>query len=158
MQYAVQFDVTRWWPRSNEHPVEYWLSLFPTAPLFGMPWRFGAAEPGFAEAPPVPRPAPPREPAAKPKAKPAAKEDVEDAVVIKDAAPAPKPDTPDDLTLIKGVGPKMAERLNAKGITTFAQIAKWSKAKIAKMDADLGGIPGAIARQDWVGQARKLSA
>jgi predicted flap endonuclease-1-like 5' DNA nuclease len=37
---------------------------------------------------------------------------------------APKePPTPDDLTIIEGVGPKVAELLHENGIMTFAQVA-----------------------------------
>lgn len=71
----------------------------------------------------------------------------------KPAAPAP---VPDDLTVIKGIGPKMAQKLADKGIVSYAQIAKWRKPTVAKMDAELGGIPGAIERSDWVGQAKAL--
>lgn len=43
------------------------------------------------------------------------------------AAPAPveisAPLTPDDLKVLEGIGPKVAEVLNAAGITTFAQLA-----------------------------------
>jgi hypothetical protein len=34
------FDPACWAPRSDETPVEYWLSLSPAAPLFGLAWRF----------------------------------------------------------------------------------------------------------------------
>ncbi|MEM8787137.1 MAG: helix-hairpin-helix domain-containing protein [Pseudomonadota bacterium] len=71
--------------------------------------------------------------------------------------PAPKPARPDDLTQIKGIGPKMAQKLAAEGVTTYAQIAGWTKANVEKMDAQLGGLPGAIARADWVGQAKALA-
>lgn len=83
----------------------------------------------------------------KPKPKPAAPR------AKKPAAPAP---VPDDLTVIKGIGPKMAQKLADKGIVSYAQIAKWRKPTVAKMDAELGGIPGAIERSDWVGQAKAL--
>ncbi|SEA11574.1 hypothetical protein [Rubrimonas cliftonensis] len=33
-------------PKRNENPLQYWISLFPTAPLFGVPWRFEAMMPG----------------------------------------------------------------------------------------------------------------
>jgi len=72
------------------------------------------------------------------------------------AAKAPAPVRNDDLTMIKGIGPKMADRLKAAGITSFAQIAGWDKAAVEKMDEDLGGLPGAIERANWVGQAKAL--
>lgn len=68
------------------------------------------------------------------------------------ADPAPS----DDLTAIKGLGPKAAEKLAAAGVTQFAQIAAWKSADIAKYDEVLNA-RGRIARDDWVGQARALS-
>ena len=32
-----------------------------------------------------------------------------------------------DLTSLDGVGPKLAEKLNAAGVTTYEQIANWSE-------------------------------
>ncbi|TCU36657.1 5' DNA nuclease [Rhizobium azibense] len=63
----------------------------------------------------------------------------------------------DDLKLIAGIGPKLEQVLNAKGIRTFAEIASWTDAEIAKLDAELG-FNGRIARDDWTGQAKALSA
>lgn len=37
------FEPGRWMPRRNENIYEYWMSLSPAAPLFGVPWRFGEA-------------------------------------------------------------------------------------------------------------------
>lgn len=65
---------------------------------------------------------------------------------------------PDDLTQIKGVGPKLAEKLQARGITSFAQIAGWSEADIAALDEDMLSLKGRIERDDWVGQAKVLAA
>lgn len=64
-----------------------------------------------------------------------------------------KPAKPDDLTELKGVGPKAAEALNAGGVTTFAQIAAWSKKDIDAWDEKLTA-RGRITRDDWVGQAK----
>ena len=79
--------------------------------------------------------------------------------------PAPeKPATPpaasgaDDLTRIKGVGPKLSSTLNAMGVTSFAQIAAWDEAEIDRIDAQLGRFQGRIRRDDWVGQASLLAA
>jgi NADH-quinone oxidoreductase subunit E len=63
----------------------------------------------------------------------------------------------DDLKLIAGIGPKLEQVLNAKGIRTFAEIAAWTDAEIAKLDAELG-FNGRVARDDWTGQAKALSA
>ncbi|WP_118135141.1 hypothetical protein [Oceanicella sp. SM1341] len=42
------FEPGRWAPKTNESPFEYWASLSPAAPFFGVAWRF-AADPKEAE-------------------------------------------------------------------------------------------------------------
>lgn len=64
----------------------------------------------------------------------------------------------DDLTRLKGVGPKLAERLGQLGIAKLAQIAAWDDADIERIDAQLGRFQGRIRRDGWVEQARLLSA
>ena len=64
----------------------------------------------------------------------------------------------DDLTRIKGVGPKLAALLTSLGITSFAQIASWDDAAIDAIDAKLGRFEGRIRRDNWVDQARLLAA
>jgi NADH-quinone oxidoreductase subunit E len=63
--------------------------------------------------------------------------------------------TADDLKRISGVGPKLETVLKDRGIRSFADIASWSDADVARIDADLG-FEGRIAKDDWVGQARAL--
>lgn len=63
----------------------------------------------------------------------------------------------DDLTRIKGVGPKLVGILHDNGISTFAQIASWSEADIDRIDGKLGRFEGRIRRDDWVRQARLLA-
>jgi len=63
----------------------------------------------------------------------------------------------DDLKLISGIGPKLEQVLNAKGIRSFAAIAGWSDEEAGALDAELG-FDGRIARDDWRGQARTLAA
>jgi branched-chain amino acid transport system ATP-binding protein len=104
----------------------------------------------------------PSKPASAPKAasRPAANAPV--AKVAKPAAakPAPaKPATaqqPDDLLIIKGIGPVNLRKLNAHGVKTFAQIAAWKKADIIEAEKYLE-FDGRIAREDWVGQAKKFA-
>lgn len=71
-----------------------------------------------------------------------------------------KPASPagDDLTRIKGLGPKIAAMLNSMGVTTFGEIAAWSDADINRVDAKLGKFQGRILRDNWVEQAKMLSA
>ena len=64
----------------------------------------------------------------------------------------------DDLTRIKGLGPKLAEQLAALGVTSYAQIAAWDDAEIDRIDAQLGRFQGRIRRDDWQTQARLLAA
>ncbi len=51
-------------------------------------------------------------------------EEVTEVEEVVETVPAPKADAkPDDLKKIEGIGPKIAEKLNGGGITTFAQLA-----------------------------------
>ena len=63
----------------------------------------------------------------------------------------------DDLTLIKGLGPRIAVTLAGMGITRFDQIAAWTEADIDRVDAELGRFQGRIRRDSWVDQARLLA-
>ena len=74
------------------------------------------------------------------------------------AAPAAMGAAGDDLTRLKGVGPKLAAQLGELGVTSFAQIAAWSEAEIDRVDAQLGRFQGRIRRDAWVEQARLLAA
>ena len=106
------------------------------------------AAPRAAAAEPAPaKPAPKAKPAAAPKAAPAEAETPK-------AAPA---GTADDLRKLSGVGPKLAEKLNAAGITTFAQIAAWTEEDVARIDEQLS-FKGRIEREGWIEQAKALVA
>ncbi len=72
-------------------------------------------------------------------------------------APAPVPAVADDLTRMKGVGPRLAERLNAVGVTSFAQIAALSPEEAAALDAKLGDFQGRLERDRWIDQAAFLA-
>ncbi|MBP1874601.1 NADH-quinone oxidoreductase subunit E [Ensifer adhaerens] len=91
-----------------------------------------------------------KSPAPKPKTE---KKSVEPAK----AQPASKPRAraADDLKRISGVGPKLEQVLNGKGIRRFADIAAWSEADVARFDDELG-FGGRIQRDDWVKQAKAL--
>jgi NADH-quinone oxidoreductase subunit E len=67
-----------------------------------------------------------------------------------------KPEAPDDLELISGVGPKIAGILNELGIFTYAQVAGWKKAEREWVDGYLN-FKGRIDRDDWVKQAKALA-
>lgn len=64
----------------------------------------------------------------------------------------------DDLTRIKGLGPKLHDLLVALGVTRFDQIAGWSDADIDRIDSQLGQFAGRIRRDNWIEQAKFLSA
>ena len=62
----------------------------------------------------------------------------------------------DDLKKISGIGPRLEQELNDRGIVRYADIAALSKAAVKKLDTELG-LEGRIARDDWAGQAKALS-
>jgi len=64
----------------------------------------------------------------------------------------------DDLTQIKGLGPRLAVTLNELGVTSFSQIAGWDDADIDRIDSQLDRFAGRIRRDRWVDQARLLSS
>lgn len=108
------------------------------------------------------RPATELSPAADPLPEPAAAP----GIPISEIAPAPvaatvaiAPDGPaDPLTRMKGLGPKAEAMLNGLGISRYDQIATWSEADAARVDAQMGAFKGRIARDRWVEQARYLAA
>ena len=106
----------------------------------------------------VSRPAQDRKPAAAAKAKAPARKAPE-AAKAQAGKPAPmeKPAQPDDLKAIGGVGPKLEKVLNELGIWTYGQVAALQPAELAWLDDHLG-FAGRIGRDDWVGQAKALSA
>jgi predicted flap endonuclease-1-like 5' DNA nuclease len=63
----------------------------------------------------------------------------------------------DDLTVLTGVGAKLATALNEFGIYHFDQIAALDEEGIAWLDAQQKGFRMTCARYDIVGQARALS-
>lgn len=73
------------------------------------------------------------------------------------AAPAAASGEGDDLTQLSGVGPALLKKLNAAGITTFAQIAAWTEADVADFDEKLS-FKGRIEREGWIAQAKELAS
>ncbi len=65
------------------------------------------------------------------------------------------PKEKDDLKRVKGIGPVMEKTLNSLGITSFKQIAEFTKADIERVSDALETFPGRIERDDWVGGAHK---
>ena len=64
---------------------------------------------------------------------------------------------PDDLLLLKGVGPKLADALRAQGLTRFDQIASLSDSQIGQIDESLGAFRGRLTRDRVVEQADYLA-
>ena len=69
----------------------------------------------------------------------------------------PTDGAPDDLKLIKGIGPKFEGDLNSKGIYYFRQIGAWKAADVKMVEGVIDSIPGRIARDEWVKQAKGLA-
>ncbi|HVY43544.1 MAG TPA: 30S ribosomal protein S2 [Hyphomicrobiaceae bacterium] len=62
----------------------------------------------------------------------------------------------DDLKRISGISPKLEQALNDLGVFHFWQLADADEAAVAALDKALG-TRGRIARDNWVGQAKKLT-
>jgi len=113
--------------------------------------RPGAARPAdetgstVQEAPAKPAGRPEVEPAARPVSRPAALD-------------AARQGGPDDLKLIKGVGPKLEALLHSLGFFHYDQIAAWTESELAWVDENLEGFKGRASRDEWVAQARVLAA
>ena len=60
---------------------------------------------------------------------------------------------PDDLTIVEGIGPKIAVVLNTNGITTFAQLAKADPAAMQEMLKKSGGRFNMAKPETWPQQA-----
>ncbi len=105
------------------------------------------------------------------KAEPKAKAEPKVKAAVK-AAPKPKAEPkpkaapkataasagPDDLSRIKGLGPKLQKLLPELGVTSFAQIAAMTDADLADLDTKLGAFAGRPAKDSWVEQAKLLAA
>ncbi len=74
------------------------------------------------------------------------------------ALASPTPPAGDDLTRMKGLGPRLRDRLAELGVTRFEHIAAWDDSEIDRIDAQLDRFQGRIRRDDWVEQARFLAA
>ena len=85
----------------------------------------------------------------------------DDADTVASVAPASlkkaRDGTPDDLTRIKGIGPKLAVLCHNLGFYHYDQIAAWTPQEVAWVDANLEGFKGRVTRDEWVRQARALA-
>ncbi|MGK6320790.1 hypothetical protein [Sphingomonas sp. DT-204] len=120
------------------------------------------AEPGQATETAPPRTAPPPPPLADTPVAAAAPFEAAPAAMAADLATPPptsslSPEGADDFTRLKGVGPKLAARLNELGITSYAQIAALTPEQAADLDAQLGTFKGRLQRDRWIEQAGYLA-
>lgn len=123
-----------------------------------------AAAPKAAAAKAAPKAAPKAAAKAAPKAAPKEGKGIADsaaAAVLDVATPVlgvdAHPDLPsDDLSQIKGLGPKAKTVLAGLGVHRFAQLAALDPAQTAELDGQLGAFKGRLARDRWVEQARYL--
>lgn len=144
-------DLLFWWLPKNERSQSERSERAHQAPSAGTseaaPQRAETeeAQPSRAQARPPPaeeRPAPPEHPPAAPPERPAA---------------ATTPPRPDDLTVIKGIGPAVQEKLRGLGIATFDDLAAADPDRL--LDQLKGSQPVSRARvQGWTEEARARSA
>jgi len=80
------------------------------------------------------------------------------AAALAAAASSPVSAGADDLQAVKGIGPKLAAKLVALGITSYRQLAELGPDDLAPL-AELVGVPlRRIERDGWVESARELVA
>lgn len=63
----------------------------------------------------------------------------------------------DDLKRIKGIGSVMERMLNRLGITTFAQISRFSNNDVKRVTDAIKTFPDRIHRDKWINQAKLLA-
>jgi predicted flap endonuclease-1-like 5' DNA nuclease len=143
--------------RAAEAKPEAMVASFVSAPQAAEPKP--AAKPAAA-AKPAPKAKAAPKAAAKPKAAAAPKAEAKPkaAKPAKPAGPerltAPRKGKADDLKEIEGIGPALEKLVNAMGFYHFDQIAKWSEADVALVDAEMKTFKGRITRDKWVSQAK----
>jgi predicted flap endonuclease-1-like 5' DNA nuclease len=116
----------------------------------------GADTPGSIDAATALSPVMPNEPLPEPGAAVAA--GISAAELEPSVQPVAPDGPPDPLTRLKGLGPPAEATLLGLGVTRYAQIAAWSDADVARIDAQMGAFKGRIARDRWIEQARYLAA
>jgi large subunit ribosomal protein L21 len=101
--------------------------------------------------------APAKKPSAKTEAAPKAETAAAEApTAAPAAAPAAESASADNLKKMTGVGPALEKKLNAAGITTFAQIAALTEPQIAELEEQLS-LAGRFAKDGWVAQAQEFA-
>ena len=67
---------------------------------------------------------------------------------------APRKGKADDLKEIEGIGPALEKLCNELGFYHFDQIAGWSDADVAWVDANMKTFKGRIVRDKWISQSK----
>ena len=113
-----------------------------------------APKPKATRKPAAKKKAAPKKVVAKAKPKPKAKAKPKPKVLYTDG---PTDGAPDDLKLIKGIGPKFEKDLNGKGVYYFRQIAAWKAKDVKMVEGVIDSFPGRIGRDEWIPQAKGLA-
>ena len=71
---------------------------------------------------------------------------------------APRKGKADDLKEIEGIGPALEKMCHSLGFYHFDQIAGWSDADVAWIDANMKTFKGRIARDKWIAQSKIIIA
>ncbi|PIE08591.1 MAG: NADH-quinone oxidoreductase subunit NuoE [Rhodobacterales bacterium] len=104
---------------------------------------------------------PARKSVPKPEAKPAEAPEAGAAPEAEGVKPvtleAARDGRPDDLKLIKGIGPALEALCHELGFFHYDQLAAWTPEEIAWVDANLKGFKGRVSRDNWVAQAKLLA-
>ena len=69
---------------------------------------------------------------------------------------APRKGKADDLKEIEGIGPALEKLCNSLGFYHFDQIASWSEADVAWVDANMKTFKGRIVRDKWIAQSKLI--
>lgn len=82
-------------------------------------------------------------------------EDEEESDKKPELLSSPRNGKKDTLTQIKGIGPKMEEKLNTAGIYHFDQIASWTEADFEWLEANTT-FASRAKKDNWVSQAKSF--
>ncbi|MEL7215926.1 MAG: hypothetical protein AAGJ96_08375 [Pseudomonadota bacterium] len=146
-------------PKPDETLIEYWMSFSPVAPMVGLSYRpaeiltFNMDVLGEA-------PAPAEDEVLVEAVEEAPEPVAEEAAPAVEAPAEAEPEAPveSDLTLIKGIGPKLQAELNGLGLITVAQLAEYNAEQVAELSEAMTSFKDRPVRNDWVGQAKALVA
>ncbi len=82
---------------------------------------------------------------------------IEPVTPVQTLVSAPAAPVADDVSLIDGIGPKIAKQLAGEGLVRLSQIAALTPVELAALDSKLG-LKGRTAREEWIEQAQELLA